>query len=98
MKTNHQYDDFRNLVQPALQSKLAELSLLGYGTYQESQLWSFLVKKKWKKPKVDILIHEIVQEILSLKPGDFMSFQTVEALKSSQFTLPDGEDWNELMK
>jgi hypothetical protein len=98
MNTGHKYDHFRILVQPAIQSKVEELSLLGYGTYLESQIWDFLVKKKWKRPKEEIFIYEIVEEILSLKPGEFMSFQTVEALKSSQFALPNEEDWKELLK
>jgi hypothetical protein len=98
MKNGHQYDDLRNLVQPALQSKLEELSFLGYGTFQESQLWNFLVKKKWKRPKEDINLYEIVQEILSLKPGDFMNYQTIEALKSSEFSIHNDEEWKELLK
>lgn len=98
MESCHKYDHFRTVVEPALQSKVEELSLLGYGTYQVAQIWTFLVKKKWKKPKEEIFLYEIVEEILSLKPGDFMSFQTVEALKSTQFSLPNEEDWKELLK
>jgi hypothetical protein len=98
MKSSHQYDSFRVKVEPALLSKLEELSILGYGTYNETQLWSFLTKKKWKKPNVEINLYEVVQDILTLKPGEFMSFQTVEALKSSQFSLPNEEDWKELLK
>lgn len=95
---NHQYDEFRNEVEPALLCKVEELSFLGYGTYQEGQLWNFLVKKKWKKPKTDIHLYEIVEDILSLKPGDFMNFQAVEALKSSEFSFDNQEEWKELLK
>lgn len=98
MNSSHQYDQFRIQVEPALQSKLEELSILGYGTHNETQLWNFLTKKKWKKPNEEIYLYEIVQDILRLKPGEFMSFQTVEALKSSQFSLPNEEDWKELLK
>jgi hypothetical protein len=98
MKVSHQYDLFRVQVEPALQSKLEELSILGYGTHNETQLWDFLTKKKWKKPSEEIYLNKIVQDILTLKPGEFMSFQTVEALKSSQFSLPNEEDWKELLK
>lgn len=98
MKSGHIYDQFQNQVQPALQSKIEELSLLGYGTVSESQLWGFLIKKKWKKPKEEIHLYEIVQEILSLDLGEFMNYQTVEALKSSQFSFQDEDEWKALMK
>jgi hypothetical protein len=98
MNIPHQYEHFRNLVEPAIQSKAEELSILGYGTYSEDQIWSFLVSKKWKKPKTEINLYEIINDILSLKPGDFMSFQTIEALKSAQSSLPSEEDWKELLK
>lgn len=98
MSKGHLYDHYRIQVQPALQSKMEELYLLGYGTVMESQLWSFLTKKKWKRPKEEIRLYEIVQEILSLDPGEFMNFQTVEALKSSEFSFQNEEDWKELMK
>jgi hypothetical protein len=94
----HPYDHFEVVVQPALQSKLEELNFLGYGTYHESQLWNFLTKKKWKKPKETINLYEVVQDILSVKSGDFMSFQTVEALKSTDFSFNNEEEWKELLK
>ncbi|WP_442595173.1 post-transcriptional regulator [Neobacillus sp. D3-1R] len=98
MNSAHLYDHFRNQVQPALQSKLEELYLLGYGKVSETQLWGFLTKKKWKKPKEEIRLYEVVQEILSLEPGEFMNYQTVEALKSSEFSFQNEEDWKALMK
>jgi hypothetical protein len=98
MNSHHIYDHFRFQVQPALKSKLEELSLLGYGIFHEDQLWDFLTKKKWKKPKEDMHLYEIVQEILSLKLGDFMSYQTIESMKSSEFSFQNEEDWQELLK
>ncbi|MFD2446186.1 post-transcriptional regulator [Bacillus sp. CGMCC 1.16607] len=98
MNKGHLYDHFQIQVQPALQSKIEEFRLLGYGTVSESQLWIFLTMKKWKRPKEDIRLYEVVQEILSLDLGEFMNYQTVEALKSSQFSFQNEEDWKELMK
>jgi hypothetical protein len=98
MMITHQYEQFRKLVEPAIQSKAEELSILGYGVYQEDQIWSFLISKKWKKPKSEIRLYEIIDDILSMKPGEFMSFQTIEALKSAQTSLPSEEDWKELLK
>lgn len=41
--------------------------------------------KKWRKPREDVHIYEIVRDILNVKVSDFISFQTVEHLK--------GPDW-----
>jgi hypothetical protein len=98
MKVGHPYEQFRQNLEPALRSKSEELSLLGYGTYQESQIWDYFVLKRWRKPKADIHLYEVAQDILTLKPGDFMNFQTIEALKYSQNSLPSEEDWKELLK
>ncbi|MHC0035789.1 post-transcriptional regulator [Pseudoneobacillus sp. C159] len=98
MNVNHPYEQFRITVEPALRSKSEELRLLGYGTYQQSQIWEYFVLKKWRKPKTEIHLYEVVDDILTLKPGDFMSFQTIEALKFSQNSLPSAEDWKELLK
>ncbi|MEQ2526363.1 post-transcriptional regulator [Robertmurraya yapensis] len=94
----HAYERFRNEVKPALKSKVEELSLLGYGTIQEQQLWDFLINKKWKRVKEDIKLFEIVEEVMSLKAGEFMNYASVEALKLSEFSFDNEEDLKELLK
>ncbi|WP_019154650.1 post-transcriptional regulator [Robertmurraya massiliosenegalensis] len=98
MSTVHEYDRFRNEVKPALVSKAEELNLLGYGTIREQQLWDFLTSKKWKRVKEDVKLYEIVGDILSLKPGEYMSFASVEALKLLDFSLEDEAELKELLK
>lgn len=98
MNIGHKYDHFRNQVQPALKSKLEEFELLGYGTVLEDTLWKFLAKKKWKKPKEEMKLFEIVQDILSVDAGEYMSFVTVEAFKESEFYFVNGDDLKELLK
>lgn len=98
MSTVHEYDRFRKQVEPALISKIEELKLLGYGTINENQLWDFLVSKKWKRVKEDIKLYEIVDEILSLKPGEYMSYASVEALKLADFSFDNEEELKELLK
>ncbi|MDF1506844.1 post-transcriptional regulator [Robertmurraya sp. DFI.2.37] len=98
MSTVHEYDRFRSEVKPALISKVEELNLLGYGTIHEQQLWEFLTTKKWKRVRDDIKLYEIVADILSLKPGEYMSFASVEALKLLDFSLEDETELKELLK
>lgn len=97
MKINHIYDHLRNDVQPALNSKLEEFSMLGYGQVAEQELWDFLIKKKWKKLNESKRISEIVDDILSVKVGEFFSFASIEALKETEFVL-DEEGLRELLK
>ncbi|WP_075982419.1 post-transcriptional regulator [Bacillus massilinigeriensis] len=98
MGIGHKYDHFRELVQPAMKSKLEEFELLGYGTVLEETLWKYLTNKRWKKPKEEIKLFEIVQDILSVDVGEYMSFVTVEAFKESEFYFVSGDDLKELLK
>ncbi|OIK17003.1 post-transcriptional regulator [Bacillus sp. MUM 116] len=98
MENRHAYDHFRSQVKPALTSKLTEFQILGYNSVTENGLWEFLQKKKWKKVKDEIYLHEIIQDILAVKVSDYMSFATIEAYKSADFSLEDENAWKELLK
>lgn len=97
MEEVNQYDHFRCEVKPALQSKLEEFRLLGYDSIDEDGLWEFLIRKKWKKEKEEIKIYQVIQEILSVKVSDFISYATVEALKDTEFSLNDENEWKDLL-
>lgn len=98
MKDIHDYERFHTTVKPALRSKVEEFNLLGYGTIHEEQLWDFLKSKKWKKMKEDKRLYEIVDDIMSLKLGEYMNYASVEALKLSDFSFDNEEDLKELLK
>ncbi len=98
VKTSHKYDSFRYQVQPAIASKLEEFFLLGYGHVKEQELWDFLTTKKWRKTAQDKRIAEIVDDILSVKVGDYFSFATIEAFKEAQFAFDDEDERRELLK
>lgn len=93
-----EYEQFYDTVKPALQSKLEEFGILGYDSVTETDIWNYLMKKKWKKTKGDLKLFEVVQSILSLKIGEFMNYQTVEALKDVSFSLENEQDRLELLK
>lgn len=98
MGSEHAYNHFRLKVRPALRSKMDEFLLLGYDSIAEDELWEFLLKKKWKKVKEEIKLHEIIQDIFSVKVSDYMSFRTIETFKSTEFSFQSEEDWKELLK
>lgn len=98
MKHEHMYEQFRKNVRPAIKSKLEELEMLGYGAVTEEEMWEYLLNKRWKKPKEDARLYEIVADILAVKPGEYMNFATVEAFKLSSVTLSDEEERRELLK
>ncbi len=81
----HLYEKYREDVAVVLSSKLDEFKVFDYDQVSEDDLWNFLLTKKWRKPREDVHIYEIVRDILNVKVSDFISFQTVEHLK--------GPDW-----
>jgi hypothetical protein len=91
-------DHFRTQVQPALASKLEEFRLLGIDSVTEQGLWDFLIKKKWKKVKDELKLYEIIQEILSVKVSDYISFATIETYKTAEFSFDDENEMKELLK
>ncbi|WP_102345440.1 post-transcriptional regulator [Bacillus sp. Marseille-P3661] len=75
---------YKKQVKPAIESKVEELRLLGYDRVTEEEVWDCLHKKVWKKNNVKAL-HEIVEDILTLKVGTYMSYITVKAYQAPDF-------------
>jgi hypothetical protein len=98
MDRSHHYGRYYKEVKPALISKVEEFNLFGYEKVSEKDLWEYLTKKKWKKPKEEIHLYELVGDILSVKIGDLMNYTTVEAFKMGDFSLNDEEARRELLK
>ncbi|KAB2338684.1 post-transcriptional regulator [Cytobacillus depressus] len=98
METSHTYDQFRNDLKPALQSKQEEFSLLGYGQVSEQELWNFLKRKKWKKTEGNKSMAELMQDILSVKVGEYFNYATVEAFKEAEFAFEDKEELRKLFE
>lgn len=98
MENLNQFESIRSQVKPALQSKLEEFRLLGYDSIDEAGIWEFLLKKKWKKAKAEIKIYEVIQDILSIRVSDYISFATIEALKDTEFSFNNEDEWDELFK
>lgn len=98
-EVRHKYEQYYDILGPALTSKAEELLLIGYGKVSIQDLWGYFTKKKWKKPKEDVHLHELVSDVLSLKAGDYMNFATVEAYRSPNWFVDLEEDeLQELLK
>jgi hypothetical protein len=88
----------KELIQPVLSSKMEEFHMLGYEEVTENDLLSYLEMKKWKKEK-ELSLHQVVNDILSVKITQVMSYVTIESYKSDMFSsVNNGEDWKELLK
>ncbi|MBO0960749.1 post-transcriptional regulator [Neobacillus sp. MM2021_6] len=98
MGNSNKYEHFRTQVQPACASKLAEFRLLGIDSVTEEEFWEYLVKKKWKKENEEKLLYQLIQEILSVKASDYISFATIEAYKTAEFSMEDEAELKELLK
>ena len=71
---------------PAIESKKNEFHLYGYTTVTEEEIWTYCVRKKWRKKDIDSMkIHEIANGILQITPAEFMTFTQIEEQR--------GADW-----
>lgn len=94
----HPYNKYFHSLLPALKSKVEEFRLLNYGTIDIPSLWEYLTKKKWRKPEEDVHVYELVADILSIMPGDYMNYATIEAYRSANlFEEVNEEEWQELL-
>ncbi|MBP3038014.1 post-transcriptional regulator [Bacillaceae bacterium Marseille-Q3522] len=97
MAQEHPYDSFKLKIKPVLQSKLEEFALLGYGTVQEEELWTFLTKKVWKTVKEDIKLFEIIEAVFAVKISDVLNYISIEAYKTAEFDFDSEEERNFLL-
>ena len=97
MNETHPYDQYRQTLHFVIKSKCDEFAILGYNDVTLDQLWEYLLIKKWKKIDDNVHFHQIVNDVLSVKVGDFMHFKTIEAFKYSQANKgPDFESFKDL--
>lgn len=86
----HPFEQFREKVQPVLQSKLEEFRILGYEQISEGELWEYLLKKVWRQPKGEIHIYELVSEIFEVKVSDVVHFRTMVEMQTDDWFSPEG--------
>lgn len=80
------YEEIYLHVLPALESKKSEFEVYRYKKVSEQDIWNFCITKKWKKKIVpEIPLHHIVNDILSISPAEFMTFEQIENSKTSNW-------------
>jgi hypothetical protein len=93
MKTEfHPAERFREQVEPVIISKIEEFQLLGYDKVTANEIWDCLMKKKWRNMKEEMMLFQVVNDILSLKISDYMTYATLEAYKSPDWFGDQGKD------
>ncbi|MFK2824489.1 post-transcriptional regulator [Bacillus sp. B190/17] len=85
MKGIHPYEKYFQHLLPVLKSKVEEFRLLNYGTIDIPSLWEYLTNKKWRKPEEDVHMYQLVADIVSTMPGDYMNYATVESYRSTNW-------------
>jgi len=97
MNKHTSFNEAFEKVGPALKSKAEELHLYGYDTVTIQGLWSYLVEKKWSKIEDEIHLHKVVNDIMTIKSGDFMNYTTRTEYKSSGSGLKLNQEELELL-
>ena len=83
------YDEWKELVEPFLISKLEEFHLLGLERLKEDELWAF-AKENFIKKKEELKCHRIVGHLMSLSINDYLNklridmFKGVDVFKEEQ--------------
>lgn len=96
MEVNESFEKYRQTLIPVMHSKREEFLLLGYKDLEIEQLWSYLKVKKWKKNE-ERMLHQLVEDILSVRVSDYMNYATMEAFKESQRNrTPSLEEFKDL--
>lgn len=80
----HPNEIYRATVQQILEGKKKEFIILGYETINEDLLWQYLIEKTWKRAKETYRLHQVVADIYTIRPNDFMNHATVEVFKKSE--------------
>ncbi len=98
MEKMHPYEPYRLELLPVIHSKCEEFLLLGYDKVSVDYFWDFLKNKKWKKTKeATSSIHQLVNDIMTVKMGEYIQYQTIEAFKDSEKnTVTDIESFRDL--
>ncbi|MNO56767.1 Post-transcriptional regulator ComN [compost metagenome] len=70
-------------IESLCRSKAEEFQLIGYEHVTEADIWA-CVSQKYDKEGFPPL-HQLVNDILSLKATQFMNFMTISAFRGSRF-------------
>ncbi len=85
MAQSEQYEEWRETIQPFLQSKLEEFHLLGVTRITHDELWPFLLQTIAKKHKKENLsFNQFVNSVMKVSVNDYMN-----KIRMEMFTTAD---------
>lgn len=80
------YNHIFEHVLPALESKKSEFKVYQYETVTEEDIWKYCVEKKWRKLDVlSLSLHQIVNDVLSITPAEYMTYEQIQNSRSSNW-------------
>ena len=97
MDKHTRFEEVRDQLGPALESKVKEFHLYGYDRVSSEGLWDYLVNKKWEKKEGTIRLHIVISDILRVKSGDFMNYTTRTEYKAASLNVGLNEEELQLL-
>lgn len=80
------YEDIFAHVLPAIESKRNEFVIYQYDTVTEKDIWKYCVTKKWRKKDISSLpLYQIINDILTISPAEFMTFEQIDNQRKSNW-------------
>lgn len=80
------YEHIYQHVLPALESKRNEFKYFQYDSVTEKEIWKYLLRKKWRKQDVsEMPLYQIINDIMSTSPAEYMTNSQVEEFKTSNW-------------
>ncbi len=80
------HNDLYSHVLPALESKKSEFTVYQYDTVTEKDIWKYCITKKWRKKDVaSIPLYQMVNDIMSITPAEYMTFEQIQDYKTSNW-------------
>ncbi|MGG1635536.1 hypothetical protein BK120_28240 [Paenibacillus sp. FSL A5-0031] len=76
-------EELNRMIEELCNSKAEEFHLIGYEHVTGQEVWECVSQKYNKSGQPEL--HELVNDILSLKVMKFMNFMTISAYKGTQF-------------
>ncbi|WP_101844405.1 post-transcriptional regulator [Halobacillus sp. Marseille-P3879] len=74
-------NEWKDAINPVLNSKANEFRLLGYKNATAEDVWQCMLKKIWKNNSKKRL-YEVVQDVFHLSNNQYVSYITVEAYQN----------------
>lgn len=75
--------EWNEVIEGLCESKAEELQLLGYDHVQAKEVWNCVSSKYVKHGQPSL--HQLVSDILSLRPTQFMNYLMLSAYKGDSF-------------